>query len=817
MEKDLKLALSMIAAETEPVEMIKRAIGSVAEAIDGIFVTVTYKTEQPKDTELLKFLDSIGAKVSFFKWIYRFDEARNFAASQIPDEYDFYMWMDVDDVWQNPEKIRPLMREAYVNNIGAIFFEYLYMVELDENGKIREVLVQHKRERIIRNDGAFKWIGRLHETLIEQRNNVLKVYKPDCLVVHLSDDKRTDSNLVRNIEILEKALEEEEGKDPRTVMYLGKAYFDRGKGQTVPEEKKRDYALSESCFIKYLAGKGTPGVDYTGGSGWADERSSAWQYLSEIYRDTNQMNNAVRANANALIESPYFPNYYLDMAMDFLMMGDHKKAETWLNIAKMVPIPDTTLIITPHDIKARALEIDYQIAIKTNDLERAKKASEKLLEIVPGNKGLKDRFDSINAVVEYNKAAQSLVYLGRMLEKDGQIDKLTSLVQAIPKQIENEQFAAQMRNKFMPSRLWDKDEITILCGPGFEAWSPKSVDKGIGGSEAAVIYAAKELAKLGYRVTVYGDPRDDQGMHDGVNYLPWYFLNVKDTFNILLVWRAIGFLDSGVQARQMYLWAHDVPTNPDFTEKRMENITKIFALSKYHRSLFMMQKDKELVDIPDDKFLITGNGSLYYDVEEVKRDPHRMIYASSYDRGLVHLLNIWPTIRREVPDATLHIFYGWQTYDAIFRDNPERQLWKSRVEKMMQQDGITHHGRVSHKELVGEFTKSAIFTYPTDFQEISCQNAMTAQIYGAIPVVSDYAALKETVQFGKKIDADITSSEGKQEYAHALVEALTNEKWQEEERAKMIPWAKKEFTWSKIAKQWKKVFDADIVKEISIV
>jgi glycosyltransferase involved in cell wall biosynthesis len=816
MEKDLKIALSMIVSETEPVEMVQRAIGSVAEAIDGIFVTVTYKEKKPKESDLLKFLASIGATVSLWKWTYRFDEARNFAISQIPKEFDFYIWIDADDVWQGTDRIRPLVKEAYIYNIGAIFFDYLYMVELDEKGRIREVLVQHKRERIIRNNDCFKWIGRLHETLIEQRSGMTKVFKDDCKVVHLSDETRTDANLARNIEILERTIKEEEGKDPRTVMYLGKAYFDRAKTAN-DENMMNDFAKAEECFNKYLGGSGTPGIDYKGASGWEEERSNAWEYLSEIYRFTKNFNNAIKATSNALIESPQFPNYYLDMAMNYIMLGDHKKADTWLSIAKHVPMPDTTLVVTPRDIKARALEIDFQIAMKTNNLERAKHAAEKLVEIIPSNKDLKDRLNSVNQVLELNKVAQSMVYVGRYLETTGQADKLKTLTYSIPKQIENEQFAAQMRQRFLPSKLWKDNEVTIICGPGFEQWSPKNLEKGIGGSEAAVIYAAKELVKLGYKVTVYGDPREDQGEYEGVTYLPWYFINVKDTFNILLIWRAIGFLDSGFQARQTYLWAHDVPTNPDFIEERMKKLTKIFALSQYHRSLFMMQKDKQMIDIPDDKFLVTGNGALYYDIKEEERDPHRMIYASSYDRGLVHLLLIWSKIREAVPDANLHIFYGWQTYDAIFKDNPERQMWKAKMEKMMSQEGITHHGRVSHEELAKEFSKSGVFAYPTDFQEISCQNAMTAQIYGAVPVVTNYAALKETVEFGKKVDADITSLEGKELYLNELVEALGNDKWQEEERAKMIPWAKEKFTWDKVAKQWKEQFEKDKVTEVSLV
>jgi hypothetical protein len=44
-----------------------------------------------------------------------------------------------------------------------------------------------------------------------------------------------------------------------------------------------------------------------------------------------------------------------------------------------------------------------------------------------------------------------------------------------------------------------------------------------------------------------------------------------------------------------------------------------------------------------------------------KRNPYQLIYASSYDRGLDNLLNLWPKIKAQVPQASLKIFYGWNT------------------------------------------------------------------------------------------------------------------------------------------------------------
>lgn len=809
--KNVTVALSLMVSETEPVELVQRAITSIENQVNGIFVTVTYKGEHCEhNSPLFSYLQSNpNISVSEYKWNNNFADARNFAFSQIPDSYHFFLWMDSDDVWANTQYLPQIIKDAYINNHTAVFFDYLYMVELDENGGIKNVLVTHKRERLIRNDHTFKWIGKLHETLIEQRQvNVVKVYRPEVQVVHLTTDERAKENLSRNISILETMAQEEQRKDPRTLMYLAKAYFDRAKIGADENQKKIDFDLAQSLFMEFLDLSSSPGIGYKPASGWADERSNAWEYIGEICRIQGRMNYSIQATANSMIEAPHYPMYWLDMAMSYTILNDWNKADFWLERAKTVPVPDTTLISTPRDLKARALEIDYQIAMGKQDLERAEIAAKKLSDLFPNNPEFLNRYQTATKLKSLNKVAQSIVYTARYLSDAGQKEKVQSLLNAIPKEIEHEQFASQIRNQFIAPKMWGKDEIAIFCGPGFEKWSPKSLERGVGGSEGGVIYAARELVKQGYKVTVYGDPREEMGMYDGVEYKMWYEINANDLFNILILWRAIGFVDSKFYAKRCYLWMHDVPNPPDFTEERLKKIDKIFALSQYHRSLFRMAKGADFVEIPDEKFFLTANG-IPDGIEDatIERDPYRMIYASSIDRGLSYLLNVWADIKKEVPQANLHVYYGTHVFDFLFKDNPERQAWRSKMLKLMQQDGITYHGRVSHGEIIKEYQKSGIFSYPCDFQEISCVNAMTAQRYGAIPVVPNVYALKETVQYGKKIEnCDVTSTAGIELYKQELIEALKNQEWQNQVRPAMIEWAKDKFSWATIAAQWKELF-----------
>ncbi len=168
--------------------------------------------------------------------------------------------------------------------------------------------------------------------------------------------------------------------------------------------------------------------------------------------------------------------------------------------------------------------------------------------------------------------------------------------------------------------------------------------------------------------------------------------------------------------------------------------------------------------------IVTSNG--IPDYSEFKGwlgNSHEMIYASSPDRGLIYLLGNWKQITDAVPDAKLEVYYGFAVFDAMYATNPGRMAWKKKILEMMQQPGITYYGRVGHEELAKAYNRAGLWVYPTNFQEINCISAQKAQALGAIPVVTNFAALKETVKNGFKVDVDITTKEGQQEPRQGLL------------------------------------------------
>lgn len=801
----------MILGDFESPETVKRSIDSVIEYVDKAYITVTYKKTKPRtNKKLIKLLNSYSKiEVSFFKWTFDFAEARNFALDQVPKgERVFIYWHDADDRLEGGENLRKIVDDMMSYNQSGVYLDYLYQVELDEEDQVRNILVEHKRERVIRNNYTWKWIGGLHETLIEQKQeNLIRVVRHEARVVHLTDNERLDHNIDRNIEILENMVRKEKRQDPRTLVYLGKAYLDKGRmfHNTDEPQKKIMLDMALELFREYLQGEGRPGDEYYRlGSGFREERAGVWAHIAEIAILQQNPPIAVNALQEAINEAPEFPEFYADLSLAYVSMGDFKKAKQWLNIAAATPEPETSIVRYPQQLKKRALEASFQINLHENKLDNCLQDLQMVKQLSPQDKVVDERIKMVEGLSLFNQACQSVVFLGKYLENVKEEEKLPYLIKAIPSEVQKEKFASEMRHRFLPPKKWESNEMAIICGPGVGQWSPKSIGReGLGGSEEAVVHLSSEMVKLGWKVTVYANPSHEAGIYDGVTYEDWFQFNPKDEFNVLISWRMIGLADIKPKAKYHLVWLHDVPNNADFTPERVSTVNKIAVLSEYHKSLLrFVDSDGKFIAPADDKVFVTANGIPEMPEPEGKRDPHKMVYISSPDRGLVYLLKNWASVIKEVPDATLDVYYGFETFDILHRGNPSMQAWKSQMMAMMNQPGIKYFGRVNHTELHKVLGQAGIWAYPTDFEEISCISAMKAQAMGSVPVTTDYAALKETVKNGIKIDINIRKEAGQKEYFEALITALKSDSLQNEMRPNMMNWARENLGWNRVAQDW---------------
>lgn len=309
-----------------------------------------------------------------------------------------------------------------------------------------------------------------------------------------------------------------------------------------------------------------------------------------------------------------------------------------------------------------------------------------------------------------------------------------------------------------------KGRVTFYAPGAFERWSPVSIQKGgIGGSETCLTYAAVGLAERGWDVRVFADA--DPGLYVGSIWRPSSAFDPTVESDAVIVSRAPHAFDVEIHAPVRALWCHDATYMDALTEKRADRMTDIVTLSDWSRDAFLEQ-----YPFLDGKLSVIRNGVPLVGSDGNPKFPHfnrsfherkpMCVYSSSADRGLDVLLEVWPQIRESVPDAELHVFYGWETFDRAAQVQPHLFEFKARVLAAVENiggeaGGVFLRGRVGQTELYDAFQEARVWSYPTYFTETSCITAMEARAAGVVPVTSDLAALSETVgEHGLLIDVD---------------------------------------------------------------
>jgi len=332
--------------------------------------------------------------------------------------------------------------------------------------------------------------------------------------------------------------------------------------------------------------------------------------------------------------------------------------------------------------------------------------------------------------------------------------------------------------------------------PATGNWDPDSIQSGITGSEEAVIYLSKELAKLGYDVFVSGNPAPFSP-HSLATKNPRFVKTPYDDgtfFDIGIAWR---MPQCGAalkkRARKVYFWPHDY-CNVRLTDEEIASFDDVLWLSKTQRTEWC-SINPGLAQFTH----IFGNGIDPEQLEPVKSraNPWSCIYASDYLRGLEVLLETWPEVKKGFPRATLDVYYGRHP-----------TLLKRRIEKIyalleaVRPFDVTEHGLVGHKVLNQAYGRASFWTYPyIGKSETFCISALRAQASGAIPVIIERGALKEVVRYGFKCKS-------RRAYQKTLEEALERaEEITLKDRQEMRGFVLKEHTWEQVARRWKRLFD----------
>lgn len=594
----MKLSACLIVKDDSELNSLSQAVDSIKNHVDGVYITAT--GEDVDGVE--KLCKDNDLQYSHFPWNDSFADARNFNFSQAPGDSDYIFWMDADDIVVGGELLPEIARLSKMNGKDLVFFTYWYACTFKGEPSLttlQKVDIEQMRERLIR-PGVTTWKGRLHETPVPN-NGVRENYtsypfnadERPFAILHTSRDDVVNSKMQRNKRILELQLKEERdgGKDkadPRTLLYLMKIYAE--------EDDKEKWRETLEMGKEYLAK-----------SGWDEERGTCYELMGQVYGHLDKLKESVNCFHNAINEWPHNPLFYIRLASAYYNLKNYRSARHWLDIASSMDLDKRFTSSTTNVHAMKVMFADLLVKLNYNaekDTKKALEAARMLYKELP-NKDNEQQLLFLEDQDRLNEACRNVDKLAEYLSDIGETTSIVNMLDALPIAISTQPFAIKIRHRFTMPRKWKENEICYFANFGsrhFEKWDGSSLDSGIGGSETAVVELSHQWAALGYHVTVYGDPitRNTQEIGKGsVTYLPWYYFNKNDSFNIFIQWR--GWQLAGVvKTRKFYVDLHDIYSSVDMSTEEIQNIDKIFVKSQYHRLLGQ--------NIPDHKFQVVSNG-----------------------------------------------------------------------------------------------------------------------------------------------------------------------------------------------------------------
>lgn len=329
------------------------------------------------------------------------------------------------------------------------------------------------------------------------------------------------------------------------------------------------------------------------------------------------------------------------------------------------------------------------------------------------------------------------------------------------------------------SKKRDSNIKLAIYGGGMGYWGAFNpnvlkTDRMIGGAECAMIHISHGLAKLGYSVTVFYSEVEEPGEYDGVLWKNASDYDPRECYDVVLCW---DLTSDGVGIFRYQPCAHlrvlELQCNhPGIMPEH--GVDWVTPKSEWHKQTIRAFNPT----IPDDHCYIMPNGvKLARYAKSRERIPGRVIWCSSPDRGLHHVLRIWPRIRKEVPDASLHVFYDFDRNFELSKWAMNRQtanIWY--IKSHLGLPGVVHRQGVGQQTIAREQKQAMLLAYPLDPPQpcegfsISILECLAA---GTPVVASDADCIPElwgdaVMMLPRPIDDD--------QWADAIVKLLTKEK-----------------------------------------
>lgn len=291
----LTISLCMIVKNEEM--HIARCLDSVAELVDEIIIVDT-----GSDDRTVEIASGYTSKIYSYPWTDDFSEARNYSFSKA--SMDYCMWMDADDILEKTEKEKFLkLKQELTPDTDIVMMKYI--TAFDEAGKPS---FSYFRERWVRNNGKYRWIGAVHEVIPPHGSIVYS----DIAICH---KKINAGNPDRNLKIYQKMLADGKTLDPRQQYYYGRELY-----------YHKQYEEAVSVFEQFLLSP----------DGWIENKIEACMVCADCYFQMGQEHAALLT----LLRSMSFDRPRAELCCEigkyFLKHGNYHIAVYWYETALRV-------------------------------------------------------------------------------------------------------------------------------------------------------------------------------------------------------------------------------------------------------------------------------------------------------------------------------------------------------------------------------------------------------------------------------------------------------------------------------------------------
>jgi len=301
--------------------------------------------------------------------------------------------------------------------------------------------------------------------------------------------------------------------------------------------------------------------------------------------------------------------------------------------------------------------------------------------------------------------------------------------------------------------------------------------RGLGGSESAVILMSKELAALGFDVTVFNNCIDREatpGVYDGVKYVDLSHLKEQNdyAFDVVVSSRTVFpfltpkhypefahrfdcslFANIKSKAKHKVVWLHDTFCQGDHLVEQMVvdgDIDELFTLSDFHTTYITTcnHGNKRMPEVLKRKVFQTRNGAVRYpgEVDIRAKDRNLFVYNASVTKGMLPLVNnVWPLVKQAIPTAKLKVIGGYYRFRENAAPDEQEKTWRTMVaDPKYAEMGIEFTGIIKQSEIAEILKQASFMLYPSEFPETFGISTLESLLYNTPLITTRFGALEET-------------------------------------------------------------------------